>query len=54
MCRRSRCHRPARRPDPSAGQLPDTELKTMLGELAKINRSRIERMLGPEGGYLDY
>ncbi|MET4611105.1 2-oxo-4-hydroxy-4-carboxy-5-ureidoimidazoline decarboxylase [Rhodococcus sp. PvR044] len=33
---------------------PDAEQKTMLGELAKINRSRIERMLGPEGGYLDY
>lgn len=30
---------------------PEAERKTMAGELAKINRIRIERMLGPEGGY---
>ena len=33
---------------------PDIERKTMLGELAKVNRTRIERMLGPEGGYDNY
>jgi OHCU decarboxylase len=30
---------------------PDTERKVVLNELAKINRTRLERMLGPEGGY---
>ena len=29
----------------------DTERKVVRNELAKINRSRLERMLGPEGGY---
>lgn len=29
----------------------ETERKAVLNELAKINRSRLERMLGPEGGY---
>lgn len=29
----------------------ETERKVVRNELAKINRSRIERMLGPEGGY---
>ena len=29
----------------------ETERKVMRNELAKINRSRLERMLGPEGGY---
>ncbi|MGW4477547.1 2-oxo-4-hydroxy-4-carboxy-5-ureidoimidazoline decarboxylase [Rhodococcus triatomae] len=33
---------------------PDIERKTMLGELAKVNRTRIGRMLGPEGGYDNY
>ncbi len=33
---------------------PDIERKTMLGELAKVNRTRIRRMLGPEGGYDNY
>lgn len=35
------------------GHSPDIERKTMLGELAKVNRTRIQRMLGPEGGF-DY
>jgi OHCU decarboxylase len=35
------------------GHSAEAERKTMLGELAKINRTRIERMLGPEGGYPD-
>jgi OHCU decarboxylase len=30
---------------------PDTERKVLRNELAKIHRTRIERMLGPEGGY---
>lgn len=30
---------------------PDTERKVTCNELAKINRTRLERMLGPEGGY---
>ncbi|MFC4603801.1 2-oxo-4-hydroxy-4-carboxy-5-ureidoimidazoline decarboxylase [Rhodococcus kronopolitis] len=30
---------------------PEAERKTMAGELAKINRIRLERMLGPEDGY---
>jgi 2-oxo-4-hydroxy-4-carboxy-5-ureidoimidazoline decarboxylase len=29
----------------------ETERKVVRNELAKINRSRLERMLGPEGGY---
>jgi 2-oxo-4-hydroxy-4-carboxy-5-ureidoimidazoline decarboxylase len=29
----------------------DTERKVVCNELAKINRTRLERMLGPEGGY---
>jgi 2-oxo-4-hydroxy-4-carboxy-5-ureidoimidazoline decarboxylase len=29
----------------------ETERKVMRNELARINRSRLERMLGPEGGY---
>jgi len=32
---------------------PETERKIVRNELARINRSRLERMLGPEGGY-DY
>ncbi|TQF75021.1 2-oxo-4-hydroxy-4-carboxy-5-ureidoimidazoline decarboxylase [Rhodococcus spelaei] len=34
------------------GHSPEAERKTMVGELARINRIRIERMLGPEDGYL--
>jgi 2-oxo-4-hydroxy-4-carboxy-5-ureidoimidazoline decarboxylase len=30
---------------------PETERKVMRNEIAKINRSRLERMLGPESGY---
>ena len=30
---------------------PETERKVVCNELARINRSRLERMLGPEGGY---
>ncbi|MCI4674432.1 2-oxo-4-hydroxy-4-carboxy-5-ureidoimidazoline decarboxylase [Candidatus Mycolicibacterium alkanivorans] len=30
---------------------PETERKMVRNELARINRSRLERMLGPEGGY---
>jgi 2-oxo-4-hydroxy-4-carboxy--5-ureidoimidazoline (OHCU) decarboxylase len=29
----------------------ETERKVLRNELAKINRTRLERMLGPEGGY---
>jgi 2-oxo-4-hydroxy-4-carboxy--5-ureidoimidazoline (OHCU) decarboxylase len=29
----------------------ETERKIVRNELAKINRTRLERMLGPEGGY---
>lgn len=29
----------------------ETERKVMRNEIAKINRRRLERMLGPEGGY---
>lgn len=29
----------------------ETERKIVLNEIAKLNRSRLERMLGPEGGY---
>jgi 2-oxo-4-hydroxy-4-carboxy-5-ureidoimidazoline decarboxylase len=28
-----------------------TERKVVRNELARINRTRLERMLGPEGGY---
>ena len=30
---------------------PETERKVVRNELARINRTRLERMLGPEGGY---
>jgi 2-oxo-4-hydroxy-4-carboxy-5-ureidoimidazoline decarboxylase len=30
---------------------PETERKVVRNELAKINRTRLDRMLGPEGGY---
>jgi 2-oxo-4-hydroxy-4-carboxy-5-ureidoimidazoline decarboxylase len=33
---------------------PETERKTVRNELAKINRTRLERMLGPEGGYQNW
>jgi 2-oxo-4-hydroxy-4-carboxy-5-ureidoimidazoline decarboxylase len=29
----------------------DTERKVVLNEIARLNRSRLERMLGPEGGF---
>lgn len=29
----------------------ETERKVLVNEIAKINRSRLERMLGPEGGF---
>jgi 2-oxo-4-hydroxy-4-carboxy-5-ureidoimidazoline decarboxylase len=32
----------------------DTERKVVCNELAKINRTRLERMLGPEGGYQNW
>lgn len=32
----------------------DTERKVIRNELAKINRTRLERMLGPEGGYQNW
>ena len=32
----------------------DTERKVVSNELAKINRTRLERMLGPEGGYQNW
>jgi OHCU decarboxylase len=32
----------------------DTERKVVRNELAKINRTRLERMLGPEGGYQNW
>ena len=32
----------------------ETERKVVRNELAKINRTRIERMLGPEGGYQNW
>lgn len=32
----------------------DTEPKVVRNELAKINRTRLERMLGPEGGYQNW
>ena len=30
---------------------PETERKVVRNELARINRTRLQRMLGPEGGY---
>jgi 2-oxo-4-hydroxy-4-carboxy-5-ureidoimidazoline decarboxylase len=33
---------------------PETERKIVRNELAKINRARLERMLGPEGGYYNW
>lgn len=30
---------------------PETERKVVRNEIAKLNRSRLERMLGPEGGF---
>lgn len=32
----------------------ETERKAVRNELAKINRTRLERMLGPEGGYQNW
>lgn len=32
----------------------ETERKIVRNELAKINRTRLERMLGPEGGYYNW
>ena len=32
----------------------ETEPKVIRNELAKINRSRLDRMLGPEGGYQNW
>jgi 2-oxo-4-hydroxy-4-carboxy-5-ureidoimidazoline decarboxylase len=32
----------------------ETEQKILLNELAHVTWSRLERMLGPEGGYLEY
>jgi OHCU decarboxylase len=32
----------------------ETERKVVRNELAKINRSRLDRMLGPEGGYQNW
>jgi 2-oxo-4-hydroxy-4-carboxy-5-ureidoimidazoline decarboxylase len=32
----------------------DTERKVVRNELARVNRSRLERMLGPEGGYQNW
>ncbi len=32
----------------------ETERKIVRNELAKINRTRLERMLGPEGGYQNW
>ena len=32
----------------------DTERKVVRNELARINRTRLERMLGPEGGYYNW
>ena len=29
----------------------ETERKVLRNEIAKLNRSRLDRMLGPEGGY---
>jgi 2-oxo-4-hydroxy-4-carboxy-5-ureidoimidazoline decarboxylase len=33
---------------------PETERKVVRNELARINRTRLERMLGPEGGYQNW
>jgi 2-oxo-4-hydroxy-4-carboxy-5-ureidoimidazoline decarboxylase len=33
---------------------PEMERKVLRNELAKINRTRLERMLGPEGGYQNW
>ncbi|WP_245906533.1 2-oxo-4-hydroxy-4-carboxy-5-ureidoimidazoline decarboxylase [Mycolicibacterium palauense] len=33
---------------------PETERKVVRNELARIARSRLERMLGPEGGYQNW
>jgi 2-oxo-4-hydroxy-4-carboxy--5-ureidoimidazoline (OHCU) decarboxylase len=30
---------------------PETERKVVRNELSRINRTRLQRMLGPEGGY---
>ena len=30
---------------------PETERKVVRNEIAKLNRSRLERMIGPRGGY---
>ena len=35
-------------------QVIDTLNKVLRNELAKIIRSRMERMLGPEGGYSNW
>ena len=32
----------------------ETERKVVCNELAKINRTRLERMLGPEGGFYNW
>ena len=32
----------------------ETERKVVRNELAKINRTRLERMLGPEGGFSNW
>jgi 2-oxo-4-hydroxy-4-carboxy--5-ureidoimidazoline (OHCU) decarboxylase len=32
----------------------ETERKVVRNELARINRSRLDRMLGPEGGYQNW
>ena len=32
----------------------ETERKVVRNELAKINRTRLERMLGPEGGFQNW
>ena len=32
----------------------ETERKVVRNELARVNRSRLERMLGPEGGYQNW
>ena len=32
----------------------ETERKVVRNELARINRTRLERMLGPEGGYYNW
>jgi hypothetical protein len=31
--------------------VPVSERKVVRNELARINRTRLERMLGPDGGY---